>query len=139
MTMTMSYSELIQIPTFEERIKYLDLHGRVASETFGSKRYTNQNFYHSDEWKTIRDKIILRDNACDLGVPGYEIYRRLQVHHINPITPEDIFDWNEDKLLNPENLICVHFRTHNIIHYGIERQESKLPKERKPGDMCPWR
>lgn len=133
------YSELIQIPSLEERYEYLRLQGFVGDETFGSKRRMNQLFYSSDVWKQTRSEIILRDEACDLAVPGYEINRRLQVHHINPIRLEDILENRWDILLDPENLICVSFRTHNAIHYGDNSLLPQIPIERKPGDTCPWR
>lgn len=133
------YSELIQIPSLEERYEYLRLQGFVGDETFGSKRRMNQLFYSSDIWKQTRSEIILRDEACDLAVPGYEINRRLQVHHINPIRLEDILENRWDILLDPENLICVSFRTHNAIHYGDNSLLPQIPIERKPGDTCPWR
>lgn len=133
------YSELIQIPSLEERYEYLRLQGFVGDETFGSKRRMNQLFYSSDVWKQTRSEIILRDEACDLAVPGYEINRRLQVHHINPIRLEDILENRWEILLDPENLICVSFRTHNAIHYGDNSLLPQIPIERKPGDTCPWR
>ena len=133
------YSELIQIPSLEERYEYLRLQGFVGDETFGSKRRMNQLFYSSDVWKQTRSEIILRDEACDLAVPGYEINRRLQVHHINPIRLEDVLENRWDILLDPENLICVSFRTHNAIHYGDNSLLPQIPIERKPGDTCPWR
>ena len=134
-----SYSELIKIPSLEERYEYLRLKGYVGDETFGSKRRMNQLFYSSDIWKQTRNEIILRDEACDLAVPGYEINRRLQVHHINPIRLEDILENRWDILLDPDNLVCVSFRTHNAIHYGDESLLPQIPIERKPGDTCPWR
>lgn len=137
--MKKSYSELIQIPDINERFEYLDLNGVVGSETFGSNRYLNQLFYSSEEWKKVRRSIILRDNGCDMAFPGYEIKYRLQVHHINPITLEDIKLGREEILFNPDNLICVSFRTHNAIHYGDDSLLPSVPIERKPNDTCPWR
>lgn len=133
-----SYSELIQFKTFEERYSYLKLVGEVGNPTFGYDRYFNQDFYHSKEWRRVRNQIILRDNGCDLGVPEYEIHGRIYIHHINPITKHDILESGE-KLLDLENLICVSFDTHNAIHYGDERTLPKTPIERTPGDTCPWR
>lgn len=133
------YSELRQINSFEERFEYLKLVGEVGNPTFGYDRYFNQQFYHSSEWRRTRNGIILRDNGCDLGINDYEIHSRIQIHHITPITKEDIENWNEDILFNPENLICVSFDTHNAIHYGTESEFSRIPKERVPGDTCPWR
>ena len=133
-----SYSELSQLKTFEERYEYLKLSGEVGNPTFGYDRYFNQSFYHSSEWRRTRNLIILRDNGCDLGIPEYEIHGRIYIHHINPVTKEDI-ESNSDILLSPENLICVTFDTHNAIHYGDERTLPKTPIERVPGDTCPWR
>lgn len=133
-----SYSELIALPTFEERYKYLRLSGFVGSETFGFDRYLNQIFYRSQKWKSIRDQVIIRDNGCDLGLEGYDIYGKILIHHMNPITLQDI-ERESDFLLNPEYLICVTHQTHNAIHYGDESLLIKAPIERKPNDTCPWR
>lgn len=138
MTTIKTYSELITIPTFEERFKYLQLNGRVGVDTFGFDRYINQNFYRSREWKRIRDQIILRDNGCDLGLDGYEIYGRIYIHHMNPILVQDIIH-QSDFLLNPEYLICTTHTTHNAIHYGDESLLITAPIERKPNDTCPWK
>lgn len=138
MTTIKTYSELITIPTFEERFKYLQLNGRVGQDTFGFDRYINQNFYRSREWKRIRDQIILRDNGCDLGLDGYEIYGRIYIHHMNPILVQDIIH-QSDFLLNPEYLICTTHNTHNAIHYGDESLLITAPIERKPNDTCPWK
>lgn len=131
------FSELKRLKTFQERYNYLKLGGGVGVETFGADRYLNQDFYRSKEWKRIRDEIILRDNGCDLGLPGYEIYDTIYIHHMNPITPEDILYWNDD-IVNPEYLICVSFNTHNAIHFSDESLLPKLPIERKPGDTKLW-
>lgn len=133
-----TYSELITIPTFEERYKYLQLNGNVGEETYGFDRYINQNFYKSKEWKQVRDYVILRDNACDLGLEGYEIYGRVYIHHMNPILAKDIIH-QSDFLLNPEYLICTTHATHNAIHYGDEKLLITAPIERKPNDTCPWK
>lgn len=133
-----TYSELITLPTFEERFKYLQLNGRVGEETFGFDRYLNQVFYRSDEWRRIRDEVILRDNGCDLGVEGREIHGRILIHHMNPITKEDILK-RSDYLLNPEYLICTVKSTHDAIHYGDENLLIKGPVERHKNDTCPWR
>lgn len=133
-----SYSELLQFKTFEERFNYLKLAGEVGDPTFGYDRYFNQQFYHSSEWRRARNRIILRDNGCDLGMPDYEIHGRIYIHHINPITKQDVEEFS-DNLLDPNNLICVTFDTHNAIHYGDERTLPKTPIERAPGDTCPWR
>ena len=138
MTTIRTYSELIQLPTFEERFDYLRLNGVVGKDTFGFDRYLNQQFYRSSEWKRIRDQVILRDNGCDLGVEGYEIRGRILIHHINPISVEDIHTMS-DLLMNPEYLICVSHRTHNAIHYGDESLIITTPIERTQNDMCPWR
>lgn len=133
-----SYRELLQFKTFEDRFDYLKLAGEVGDPTFGYDRYFNQQFYHSSEWRRARNRIILRDNGCDLGMPDYEIHGRIYIHHINPITKQDVEEFS-DNLLNPDNLICVTFDTHNAIHYGDERTLPKTPIERAPGDTCPWR
>ena len=133
-----TYSELIKIPTFEERFEYLNLDGKVGEETFGFDRYLNQVFYRSDEWKAIRNEIIVRDNGCDLGIEGREIHRRIIIHHMNPITVDDIIHRNED-ILNPEYLICVADNTHKAIHYGDEELLIKDLIERTKNDTCPWR
>lgn len=133
-----TYSELITLPTFEERFAYLKLNGIVGEETFGYDRYLNQMFYQSQEWLSVRDYVIVRDNGCDLGVEGHEIYGRILVHHMNPITMDDIVKRTK-YLLDPEYLISTVKRTHDAIHYG---DESLLPKqfvERTPYDTCPWR
>lgn len=133
-----TYSELITLPTFEERFKYLQLNGQVGKDTFGFDRYLNQNFYRSIEWKRLRNQIILRDNGCDLGVEGYEIHGRIIIHHMNPITIKDITDATEF-LLNPEYLISTVHNTHNAIHYGDESLLCLGPIERTKNDTCPWK
>lgn len=133
-----TYSELITLPTFEERFKYLQLNGQVGKDTFGFDRYINQNFYRSLEWKRVRDKVILRDNGCDLGVEGYEIHGRILIHHMNPITIRDIESMSE-YLLNPEYLISTVHNTHNAIHYGDESLLITVPIERTKNDTCPWK
>ena len=138
MTTIRTYSELCQLSTFEERFDYLRLNGSVGKDTFGFDRYLNQQFYRSREWKRIRDQVILRDNGCDLGVEGYEIRGRILIHHINPISVEDIQTMS-DLLMNPEYLICASHRTHNAIHYGDERLIITAPIERTQNDTCPWR
>ena len=138
MTTIRTYSELCQLSTFEERFDYLRLNGSVGKDTFGFDRYLNQQFYRSSEWKRIRDRVILRDNGCDLGVEGYEIRGRILIHHINPISVEDIHTMS-DLLMNPEYLICVSHHTHNAIHYGDESLIITAPIERTQNDTCPWR
>lgn len=133
-----TYSELIQLPTFEERFDYLRLDGVVGKDTFGFDRYLNQQFYRSSEWKRIRNQVIIRDNGCDLGIDEYEIHGRILIHHMNPISIEDL-QHISDLLMNPEYLICVSHRTHNAIHYGDERLIVSAPIERTQNDTCPWR
>lgn len=133
-----TYSELILLPTFEERFKYLQLNGRVGDDTFGFDRYINQNFYRSAEWKRIRDQIIIRDNGCDLALEGYEIYGRILIHHMNPITVKDV-ELSTEYLMNPEYLICVTHNTHNAIHYGDEKLLMKGSVVRTKNDTCPWK
>ena len=133
-----TYSELITLPTFEERFSYLKLGGLVGEETFGFDRYINQRFYRSREWKEVRDFIIVRDNGCDLGMEGYEIEGKIYIHHMNPILVKDIVTKSE-LLLNPEYLICVTHNTHNAIHYGDESLLVTAPVERRPNDTCPWK
>lgn len=132
------YSDLRQIDSFKERYLYLKLHGKVGEETFGYDRWVNQALYKSQKWKRTRRNVIIRDNGCDLGMDGYELNNYIMVHHMNPITLEDIEE-ERDIIFDPENLICCSSRTHQAIHYG---DESLLPKEpivRKPGDTCLWR
>lgn len=133
-----TYSELITLPTFEERFQYLKLGGRVGEDTFGHDRYLNQLFYTSDEWKAIRRKVIMRDNGCDLGMWDREIHGLIVIHHMNPITTEDIINRSE-YLLNPEYLISTIDITHKAIHYGDESLLFTAPIERRPNDTCPWR
>ena len=133
-----TYSELIQLPTFEERFRYLKLDGRVGEDTFGFDRYLNQLFYQSQKWKKIRDYVIIRDNGCDLGVEGYEIHGRLLIHHMNPISIQDILH-ESDFLLDPEYLITTVHNTHNAIHYGDESLLYTGPIERTLHDTCPWK
>lgn len=136
--MPRAYSELIQIPTFIERFRYLKLNGRVGEDTFGSDRYLNQDFYHSYEWRHLRDAIIVRDFGCDLGIEGRDIYDRILIHHMNPVMPNDIIK-HSDWILDPEFLICTSKLTHDAIHYGDEQILYQEPIERRPGDTCPWR
>ena len=133
-----TYSELIQLPTFDERFNYLRLDGVVGKDTFGFDRYLNQQFYRSSEWKRIRNRVIVRDNGCDLGIDDYEIHGRILIHHMNPISIEDLQHMS-DLLMNSEYLICVSHRTHNAIHYGDESLIVTAPIERTQNDTCPWR
>ena len=137
--MKKTYSELIRIPTFKERFEYLKLDGVVASETFGRERYLNQAFYTSEEWRRLRNRIIVRDMGCDLGIEGRELQKgQIIIHHINPITIDDILN-RTAALFDDENLISCWTKTHTAIHYGDERVLDLLLTERKPGDTCPWR
>ena len=134
-----TYSELITLPTFEERYRYLRLSGSVGKETFGFDRYLNQLFYQRSQlWKHIRDEVIIRDNGCDLGVEDRDIYGRVIVHHMNPISMDDLLH-ESDYLLNPQFLICTSHATHNAIHYGDEKLLMIGPIERTKNDTCPWR
>lgn len=133
-----TYSELITIPTFEERFEYLKLNGSVGLETFGHDRYLNQILYNSPEWRRFRPEIIVRDNGCDLACEGYEIFGKILIHHINPITAQDILNRNP-KVFDPENVITTVHNTHNAIHYGDENLLITAPIERSRNDTCPWR
>lgn len=133
-----TYTELMKLQTFEERFRYLKLVARVGEETFGFDRYLNQQFYHSQEWKSIRNEIIIRDNACDLGITGREMNKGIIIHHMNPITKDDLIH-QSDFLLNPDYLICVSKKTHSAIHYGDESLLFDGLVERFKNDTCPWR
>lgn len=133
------YSELVQLSTFEERFNYLRLNGTVANETFGFDRYLNQRFYKSPEWRRVRQQIILRDKGCDLGISDREIFGNIIIHHMNPISIEDIEN-NPELLFDPEYLICVSLDTHNAIHYGDESYTQRnMVVDRRPGDTTLWR
>lgn len=138
-----TYTDLIKIPSFEDRLKYLMLHGKVGHDTFGYDRYLNQYLYQkSEDWKRIRKYVILRDNACDLAHPDYEIHpdgrrRVILVHHMNPITKEDLLN-REDIVLDPEFLITTTRDTHNIIHYGFSGSKRPILTERSPNEI-PWK
>lgn len=133
-----TYSELIKLSTFEERFEYLKLDGIVGEDTFGFDRWMNQVFYRSPEWKHVRDEVIIRDNGCDLAMPGHEIYGQILIHHINPITIKDL-ELRTEYLLNPEYLITTVRRTHNAIHYGDKNLLPQGPIVRTPNDTCPWK
>lgn len=133
-----TYSELITFSTFEERFDYLQLKGIVGQETFGFDRYLNQILYNSKEWKHLRNEIIVRDNGCDLALEGFDIHGRILIHHINPITIEDVKKRREI-VFDPENLICVTHNTHNAIHYGDKSLLITGPIERRANDTCPWK
>lgn len=132
------YSDLIQLETFKERYYYLKLHGKVGEDTFGFDRYINQSLYKSNKWKRTRSQVIIRDNGCDLGIEGHELDKYIVIHHMNPLTLEDIEE-ERDVVFNPEYLISCSSRTHKAIHFG---DENLLPKdfiERRPNDTCLWR
>lgn len=135
-----TYTELVRIQDYYERFRYLQLRGEVGARTFGWERYLNQMLYRSQRWRKVRDKVIIRDNGCDLAHPDYEIssYDRIIIHHMNPLTIEDI-EADRDVIYEPEFLICTTTRSHNAIHYSDESQLPNLPIERRPGDTCPWR
>lgn len=132
------YSELITLPTFEERFRYLKLDGKVGEDTFGFDRYLNQVFYRSQKWKSVRDYVIVRDNGCDLAMEGYEIHGRILIHHMNPISLKDL-ETESEFLLDPEYLITTAHNTHNAIHYGDESLLFTVPVERTKNDTCPWK
>ena len=137
--MSKRYSEVITIPTFQERIEYLKLDGTVGTDTFGWNRYLNQALYRSNEWRKFRREVILRDNGCDLAHSEYPVSGRyIIIHHLNPITVEDILN-RSPVIFDMENVICVSHQTHNIIHYGDSSQIPKGIIERAPNDMCPWK
>lgn len=132
-----TYSEMRTYETFEERYEYLKLGGEVGSETFGFDRWMNQTFYRSREWRDARDFVIVRDNGCDLAVPGYEVGDDALVHHLNPMTPEDLVR-KQLWVLDPEYLVLTTKRTHNAIHYGDASQLRHPHVERRPGDTKLW-
>lgn len=136
--MIRTYSELIKFDTFMDRYQYLRLDGKVGEETFGFDRWLNQLFYKDPEWLSIRNEVIIRDNGCDLGIVDREVHSRILVHHMNPISREDILVRSEF-LLNPEYLICTSKTTHNAIHYSDENLLMGEPIERTRNDTCPWR
>ena len=133
-----TYSELITIPTFEERFEYLQLKGSVGKDTFGYDRYLNQVLYRSPEWKRLRNQIIIRDGGCDLACDGYDIYDKVLIHHLNPITVEDVLARSR-KVFDPDNLVCVSHSTHNAIHYGDVDLLVTGPIIRTQNDTCPRR
>lgn len=133
-----TYSELIKIPSFEQRFEYCKLNGVVAQNTFGFDRYLNQRLYTSSKWKSLRNQLIIRDAACDLAHADHPIAGRVLIHHLNPITEEDVLR-ESSALFDPENLICVSHDLHNAIHYGSFELIPKGPVERKPNDTCPWK
>lgn len=135
--MIRTFTELSMLDTFIERFDYLSLKGVVGEETFGSERHRNQTFYRSREWRLVRDEVISRDYGCDLGVPGFDIHDRIYIHHMNPMTPEDLIHGNAD-ILDPEYLISVTLKTHNAIHYGDRNLLALAVEERRPGDTRLW-
>ncbi len=136
--MSLNYTDLSKLRTFDDRFRYLKLNGSVGQDTFGFDRYLNQVFYSSQQWKSVRDYVIRRDEGCDLGVHGHEIYSTIYIHHMNPITPEQLLD-RDRIVLDPEFLISVSFKTHNAIHYGDESILQPIFVERSPNDMAPWK
>ena len=138
MSMNRYYSELITLPTFIERFRYLKLDGSVGMDTFGHDRWLNQVLYRSAEWKRFRNGIIVRDNGCDLGDPDRPIFGKILIHHINPLTIEDVLN-RSPKIFDEENVICTQLITHNAIHYGDESILYQEPITRKPNDTCPWK
>ena len=137
--MRKTYSELSKLKTFKERYEYLKLSGQVGVETFGSDRYLNQVLYSSEEWRSTRDKVIVRDEGCDLGVKGYKIQKNAIIHHINPITIKQIED-RDPEIFNLDNLVTVSHNTHQAIHYSDEKLlKTDIPVERKAGDTTPWK
>lgn len=133
-----TYTDLIKLPTFADRFHYLSIGGEVGQETFGFERYLNQRFYHSREWKLIRDHVIARDYGCDMALQNHEITGRIIIHHMNPILSTDIIHGSEF-LMDPEFLVCVSHNTHNAIHYGDESLLTLEFTERRANDTCPWR
>lgn len=136
--MTKKYGELIRLKTFDERVNYLKTNSQVGLPTFGWERYLNQKLYCSPEWKRLRREIIIRDNGCDLALNGYEIYNHIIIHHIIPISIEDIRN-RDSKIMDPDNLVCVSHNTHNLIHYGNNSLYPSVVTERKKNDTCPWK
>lgn len=132
------YSDLIQLKTFEDRFSYLKLHGKVGEETFGLDRYLNQQLYKSRRWQNIRSQVIIRDDGCDLGIDGRQMDNYITIHHMNPISMEDIEE-ERDIVFDPEYLICCSSRTHKAIHFGDENLLIRDPIIRRPNDTCPWR
>jgi hypothetical protein len=133
-----TYSELSKLDTFADRFKYLAVRSSVGMSTFGFERYLNQRFYTSSEWRKLRSHVIVRDNACDLGVLGHDIFEKVIIHHMNPMAVDDIVHSN-DSILDPEYLITTTLRTHNAIHYGDDSiLKDKSFVDRKPGDTKLW-
>ena len=133
-----TFSELSKLDTFSDRYEYLKIGGSVGKATFGGYRPLNQNFYRSAEWRRLRREVILRDLGCDLGVPGYDIYGKVYIHHMNPVDVDDLVHATE-YLLDPEYLITVSFGTHQAIHYGSFDLIDRELVDRRPNDTCPWK
>ena len=138
MALLRCYRELRRLPTFQERYEYLRIGGLVGESTFGYERYLNQMLYSSAQWRKVRNQVIIRDNGCDLGIEDFQIHDRIVIHHMNPITVEQIEE-SASEIFDPEFLICCSYQTHNAIHYGVQCLLPQLPVERHPGDMSPWR
>lgn len=136
--MIRNYTELTKIDSYEKRFEYLKIGGKIGIDTFGHSRYLNQILYKCDEWKKVRREVIIRDKGCDLGISGYEIFDKIIVHHMNPITIEDVLN-RKPEIFDPEYLISVSHNTHNALHYGDKRLLCLDPIERRPNDTCPWR
>lgn len=136
--MSRSYSILVKLDSFMARFNYLKLEGTVGADTFGHERYLNQMLYHTAEWQEARRKVIIRDNGCDLGLEGYDIFDKVFIHHLNPITKEDILQ-KHPCLFDPDNLVCVSHKTHNAIHYGDASLLSSELIVRSRNDTCPWK
>lgn len=137
-TIIKRYSDLVNLPTFDERLEYCRFKGFIGDETFGGHRYLNQILYHSSEWRRFRRRVILRDNGFDLGCVDVPICGSVYIHHLNPITPEDILE-RRQCIFDMENAISVSFQTHNAIHYGVEKPKIVTPVERYENDTCLWR
>jgi hypothetical protein len=135
--MIRKYSDLVRFPTFQERYDYLKLEGRVGTLTFGFERYLNQKFYNSLEWRQTRNQVIVRDNGCDLGILGFEVFKMIVIHHMNPVSVDDFRNGRFD-ILNPDYLISTSAQTHRAIHFGDSSQIPKKPVPRKPNDTTPW-
>lgn len=136
--MSRTYFELSKIPTYEDRLKYLQVRSKPGDLTFGNDRYISQRFYKSSEWRRVRDIVIVRDCGLDMGLDGYEIRGPVYIHHMNPMLVKDLVDFNPD-VINPEYLICVSLDTHNAIHYGDVYSSKSFMADRHPNDTCPWK
>lgn len=138
--MTKTYSEMLKMDSYIDRLKYLAIKGRVGEATFGGRRSLNQTLYTSHEWRRVKREIIVRDNGCDLALSGLIIFGPVFVHHINPITEDDIRN-RSYKIFDPDNLVCCSFKTHQMIHFGtmVDKEEPPIVLERAPNDTCPWK